>query len=240
MRRKSSSVFKEFTNAYADVQGNQHKLGVTRKTLLEELNEYFNSFAWASTEREKTLFMASMRDMTFKERAQSIQMSESAYNTMSSRVTVQINKLLFGGKNLEEIVYNTDDAVVIKALRKVLYLNRVSDTEYTHPQEVKNYLERFTTPNIDITKPDESEVLKAVYLLALYSVDIFSFILNRVDPDVLGDVLGKLELEGPSDELFCYQLAKQRIKEQSAENTLEFVKALAEDVKGHPAILSQL
>lgn len=238
MRRKSSSIFKEFTNAYADVQGKRHKLGVTRKTLLEELNVYFNSYAWASTEKEKTLFLISMREKTFKERAQLLQMSESAYNTMSSRMTAQLNKLLFDGMSLEEVVYNTDDTVVIKALRKAFYLNRVGNAGYTYSQEVKNYLERYSTPNIDITEPDESEMLKAVYLLALYSVDIFTFILNRVDTDTLGYILDKIESDGPSDELFYYQLAKQRIKEQSAENTLEFIEALSAYAKSHPAIFS--
>lgn len=103
------NVFKEFDEVVDTLEEKPEYNQGLIPVMMCELGSYYASYRWARTDTERSFRDVRFKGMLLSERAISLGVTASTYRSTGTRLTEKINKLLFVGKSLTEVVFDSDE-----------------------------------------------------------------------------------------------------------------------------------
>lgn len=160
--------------------------------LLQAVKNYFDSFAWASDETDKKIYLYAGRQLDSSTIADYLNMNANTYRSRVSRISVKLNSRLFNGSELSELCLSGSLELIKKTRIYIESLNNSLVMGKELSSHIFEKLRSVTMNAVEEQSVTEEDMFQALYLITSFSEPVINHKMSQVNPAALKLVMDEL------------------------------------------------
>lgn len=220
------NIFKEFISVQEMVQSKEQTFLPEALLLLSSIKNYFESGVWAKSKTEYLIYTYAFLPYTTSEMADLLELKNSTYRSMVSRLSDRIRSIALDGVTISEIVFSQDRTHIQEIKRRIDFLYMRYDPYKNLPKEllpkVKNMIKDVDENSFD--KVSDLALFDAANVLSRFSLKNIEAQFSALNPVALKKILFELQTEEYTKGLHYLRFCDFRNSSVKQVSKKEFIK----------------